>query len=233
MHHPRRHLDQGADRCRHRDRHLRPQGDGGGRLAGRFRRHGRDRRGHLHGAPAAGDAALLSPRVVRPVHAVPRRHGLDAPDHRPHRRRQGPAGGHRRAGAHLQSERRHDDLRHGRRRGLSRRSASSPSTATSSSTTSPTADRSAAACSKSTRLSGSLPMPDFFINGQPAKAEKGQTVMQAAKAAGYYIPTSAGIRSFPSPATAASALSKSKAMAEATAGSRSPATCRSPKACVC
>ena len=31
-------------------------------------------------------------------------------------------------------------------------------------------------------------MPDFFINGQPAKAEKGQTVMQAAKAAGYYIP---------------------------------------------
>ncbi len=31
-------------------------------------------------------------------------------------------------------------------------------------------------------------MPDFFINGQPVKAEKGQTVMQAAKAAGYFIP---------------------------------------------
>ena len=32
-------------------------------------------------------------------------------------------------------------------------------------------------------------MPDFFINGQPVKASKGQTVMQAAKAAGYFIPT--------------------------------------------
>ena len=38
----------------------------------------------------AGDAALLPPRVVRPVHAVPRRHGLAAPDHRPHRRRPRP-----------------------------------------------------------------------------------------------------------------------------------------------
>jgi len=31
-------------------------------------------------------------------------------------------------------------------------------------------------------------MPNFFINGQPVKAEKGQTVMQAAKAAGFFIP---------------------------------------------
>ncbi len=31
-------------------------------------------------------------------------------------------------------------------------------------------------------------MPDFFINGQPVQAEKGQTVMQAALAAGFYIP---------------------------------------------
>jgi NADH-quinone oxidoreductase subunit G len=31
-------------------------------------------------------------------------------------------------------------------------------------------------------------MPDFFINGQPVHAEKGQTVMQAALAAGFYIP---------------------------------------------
>jgi NADH-quinone oxidoreductase subunit G len=31
-------------------------------------------------------------------------------------------------------------------------------------------------------------MPDFFINGQPVHAEKGQTVLQAALAAGFYIP---------------------------------------------
>jgi NADH-quinone oxidoreductase subunit G len=31
-------------------------------------------------------------------------------------------------------------------------------------------------------------MPDFFINGQPVHAERGQTVMQAALAAGFYIP---------------------------------------------
>ncbi|HQR22910.1 MAG TPA: 2Fe-2S iron-sulfur cluster-binding protein [Burkholderiaceae bacterium] len=31
-------------------------------------------------------------------------------------------------------------------------------------------------------------MPDFFINGQPVTAAKGQTVMQAAKAAGFFIP---------------------------------------------
>jgi NADH-quinone oxidoreductase subunit G len=31
-------------------------------------------------------------------------------------------------------------------------------------------------------------MPDFFINGQPVRAEKGQTVMQAALAAGFFIP---------------------------------------------
>ena len=31
-------------------------------------------------------------------------------------------------------------------------------------------------------------MPDFFINGQPVHAEKGQTVLQAALAAGFFIP---------------------------------------------
>ena len=32
-------------------------------------------------------------------------------------------------------------------------------------------------------------MPDFFVNGQPVSATKGQTVMQAAQAAGLFIPT--------------------------------------------
>ena len=67
---------------------------------------------------AASAAALLSPRIVRPVHAVPRRHGLDAPHHRPHRRRRREDGRHRPVDPHLQGQRRHDDLRHGRRRGL-------------------------------------------------------------------------------------------------------------------
>ena len=61
------------------------RGRGGGIVDG-IGRHDRRRRRNLHGAPAAGDAALLPPRVVRPVHAVPRRDGVAAPDHRPHRR---------------------------------------------------------------------------------------------------------------------------------------------------
>ena len=32
-------------------------------------------------------------------------------------------------------------------------------------------------------------MPDLFINGQPVHAEKGQTVLQAALAAGFFVPT--------------------------------------------
>ena len=96
VHRPRRHLDQGADRRRDRAAHLRQAVARRRRLVARLGRHDRHRRRHVHGAPAAGDAALLPPRVVRPVHAVPRRHGLDAPDHRPHRRRRRPARGHRR-----------------------------------------------------------------------------------------------------------------------------------------
>ena len=84
-------------------------------LRARLGRHGRDRRGDVHGAPAAGAAALLPPRILRPVHTVPGGHGLDAPHHRPHRRRRGPARGHRPADPHLQRQRRHHDLRHGRR----------------------------------------------------------------------------------------------------------------------
>jgi NADH-quinone oxidoreductase subunit F len=88
-HHPRRHFDQGADRQGNRDAHARQslaRGAGSSMGSGGMVV---DRRRHVHGAPAASAAALLSPRVVRPVHAVPRRHGMAAPDHRPHRRRRG------------------------------------------------------------------------------------------------------------------------------------------------
>ncbi|MCK7524236.1 MAG: hypothetical protein MZV64_44690 [Ignavibacteriales bacterium] len=105
-----------------------------------------DRRGHLHGAPAAGDAALLPPRVLRPVHAVPRGHGLDAPDHRPHRRRRGPR---RRTStqliAHLATPTTAPRSAAWATPPATPRSASSPSTATSSSTASSTSARSATA----------------------------------------------------------------------------------------
>ena len=77
-------------------------------------------------------------------------------------------------------------------------------------------------------------MPDFFINGQPVKAEKGQTVMQAAKAAGYFIP---GFCWHPQLSVAGNCricvVEVEGEGGSAQAGSRSPATCRSPKACAC
>ena len=103
-------------------------------------RHDRHRRGHLHGAPAAGAAALLPPRVLRPVHAVPRGHGLAASHHRSHRRRRRPPRGHRAPVPDLGVERRHDDLWHGRCRRATRRAASSTNSATSSSTSSSTSE---------------------------------------------------------------------------------------------
>ncbi len=121
---PRRHFHQGAHRRRDRDAQSRQPGGRGRRIVAGLGRHGRHRRRHLHGAAAAGDAALLPPRIVRPMHAVPRRHGLAASDHRSHRGGRGPAGGHRPPVPGLAAERRQHDLRHGRRRRLRRRSAS-------------------------------------------------------------------------------------------------------------
>ena len=86
-------LVEGADGRRDRRPESLARSPVGRRLDTRLRRHDRDRRRHLHGAPAAGDPALLPPRIVRPVHALPSRHGLDAPHHRSHRR---PAAGCRR-----------------------------------------------------------------------------------------------------------------------------------------
>ena len=47
-----------------------------GRLIVRHRRRHRHGRDHLHGARAGASGALLYVRVLRPVHALPRRHGL-------------------------------------------------------------------------------------------------------------------------------------------------------------
>ena len=57
---------------------------------GRRHRHGRD---HLHGQGLPAHLAVLLRRILRPVHAVPRRHRLDVPRADAHRRRQGHARG--------------------------------------------------------------------------------------------------------------------------------------------
>ena len=57
-----------------------------GRFRPRFRRGHRDGRNHLHGARLPAHRALLLRRILRPVHAVPRRHRLDVPHAHAHRR---------------------------------------------------------------------------------------------------------------------------------------------------
>ena len=62
-----------------------------GGLGARHRLDDRDGRDHLHGARAGAHLALLLRRVLRPVHAVPRRHRLDEPPAEAHAGRAGPA----------------------------------------------------------------------------------------------------------------------------------------------
>ena len=57
----------------------------------RLRRRDRDGRDHLHGAGARAPVALLLCRVLRPVHAVPRRHRLAEPHAPAHPGRRGRA----------------------------------------------------------------------------------------------------------------------------------------------
>ena len=81
---------------------------------GRGHHHGRDA---LHGALAAAPVVLLLRGVVRPVHAVPRRHRLAVPHGRPHRARAGPQRRPRPAEQRRRQHRRPHHLRAGRRRG--------------------------------------------------------------------------------------------------------------------
>ena len=96
--HPRRLVDAGAaGRDHDGDRHgLRLDRQGG--LDARLRRRDRHGRDALHGEVAAAPVVLLLRGVVRPVHAVPRRHRLAVARGRPHRARQGQERGPRPAG---------------------------------------------------------------------------------------------------------------------------------------
>ena len=67
--------DSPARSARHRGQ-LRRRGES--RVAARLGRHHRARRHDVHGVAGREPAAVLSPRVVRQVHAVPRRHAVAA-----------------------------------------------------------------------------------------------------------------------------------------------------------
>ena len=55
------------------------------------RRHDRHERAHRHGRRPAQLRPLLRPRILRPMHALPRRQRLDDQDPQPHHGRHGPA----------------------------------------------------------------------------------------------------------------------------------------------
>ena len=93
---PRRLLGAGADRRGARPA-LQLRGDGRGRLDARLGRDHRRRRLRLDPAAGAADGALLPPRVVRQVHALPRGHQLDGEDARAGDPRRGDADGPRRS----------------------------------------------------------------------------------------------------------------------------------------
>ena len=85
---PGRLVDEGAA-GRHDDGHARwTTTPAEGRFRPGLRRGHRDGRDHLHGAGLPAHRALLLRRILRPVHAVPRRHRLDVPRADAHRRRQ-------------------------------------------------------------------------------------------------------------------------------------------------
>src|SRR6185436_16859186 len=80
-------------------------------------RHHRDRRYDLHGLAGRKPSALLPPRVVREVHAVPRGHRLAPQDSPADRTRRGSDARPRSPVEHFGQHRRQDALRVRRRRG--------------------------------------------------------------------------------------------------------------------
>ena len=191
----------------------RQPGGRGGRLVAGLRRHDRHRRRHVHGAAAAGDAALLPPRVVRPMHAVPRRHGLAASDHRPHRRRRRTARGRRSPVPGIEAERRQHDLRDGRRRRL--RDRRHPQQVSQRVRVLHRAQALAL------RRKPGMPRDLHRRAIDPGRARADRDA-GGARQRHRHSRISAGTRRCRSPATAASAPSRSRAAA----GWKSPATCR-------
>ena len=92
---------------RHDGRRRPPERGHDGRLRGRHR----DGRHDLHPRGAPRRRALLRPRVLRPVHALPGVHRVDLQDHRPHPRRQGRPAGSRHHRRRRQARHGQHDLR--------------------------------------------------------------------------------------------------------------------------
>ena len=92
----------------------RPAARGGrrrrGRVDARLGRHRRDGRDHRRGQGRVAGRAVLRPRVVRQVHAVPRGHVVAGEDPAPHARRPRPAGRRRQAARHLRQHQPGDHL---------------------------------------------------------------------------------------------------------------------------
>ena len=140
---PRRLLGAGADR-EELDLPYSLRGDGRGRLDARLGRDHRRRRDGLDPDAGAADRALLPPRVVRQVHALPRGHQLDGEDARAGRPRRGDADGPRHHRLGPGEHHRQLPLRPRRRDGDAGRLDGRASSAASSRTRSPAAREPAA-----------------------------------------------------------------------------------------
>ena len=116
--HPGRLVGAGAARRRDDGHRHGLRRDRQGRLDAGLRRGDRDGRDALHGALAPAAVVLLLRGVVRPVHAVPRRHRLAVARGRPHRARRGPPGGPRPPDLGVRQHHGPHDLRAGRRGGV-------------------------------------------------------------------------------------------------------------------
>ena len=160
----------------------------------------------LHGRVAAAPVVLLHARDLRPVHAVPRRHGLALPHGRPHRttatagcsdidllelgRRQHPGPHHLRARRRRGDAGARDDqalpprVRRPDREGAAGTPADRPGRA-SSTARSP---RPQTACEPATPRSSDRAMIEIELDGQKVAVPEGSMVMHAADKAGTYIP---------------------------------------------
>ena len=116
-----------------------------GRLDARLGRGHRDGRDPLHGASLLRLSYFYLRGIVRPVHAVPRRHRLAVPHGRPHRARPGPHGGPRPAERRSPTTSRAAPSARSATPRRCRCRASSSTSGTSSSTTSSTSTASSAA----------------------------------------------------------------------------------------
>src|SRR6185436_4451019 len=159
------------------------------RLGARHRLADRHGRHHLHGEDARAHHALLLRRILRSVHAVPRRHRLDEPRGQAHPRRGRQESRPRHAGRCSQQDRRPHDLRVRRRVGVAGAELHQAfparvrvhDRARPQHRGSGTAGRVMADGTNNSEV-------NIEVNGVPMKARKGQMIIQATDAGDVYVP---------------------------------------------